>query len=180
MAKGMEYCVDPNPYADDEAEEEEKWELPEMAECREYDFEQNGDRRLDEEVQFFVGEYCAENGGNIYLGLFTEDACSQFVDQYGGRETFAALSYGKSLPYSDSTMIRTECVSCKEPQDPDQNNDNDNQDEDQVKEGCEQLYEMAGKCEAGLYELHLGLLPGLLFAIPLVTPLASSSVSFRH
>lgn len=142
MAKGMEYCVDRNPYNDEE-EEEEEWELQEMAECRNYEFEQ-------EEVEYFVGAYCSENGGNIYLGLFTEDTCSQFADKYGGHETFAALSYGKSLPYSDSTMIMTECMSCKEPQDANQNNDNDNQDADEVKESCEQLYEAAGKCEGGL------------------------------
>eukprot|EP00580_Thalassiosira_gravida_P007930 CAMPEP_0201636378 /NCGR_PEP_ID=MMETSP0493-20130528/8560_1 /ASSEMBLY_ACC=CAM_ASM_000838 /TAXON_ID=420259 /ORGANISM="Thalassiosira gravida, Strain GMp14c1" /LENGTH=407 /DNA_ID=CAMNT_0048108469 /DNA_START=56 /DNA_END=1279 /DNA_ORIENTATION=+ len=153
MAKGMEYCVDNNPYNDDEEEEEEEWELEEMAECRNYEFDNNDNRRLEEEeeVEYFVGAYCSENGGNIYLGLFTEETCSQFADEYGGRETFAAMSYGKSLPYSDSTMIGTECMSCKEPQDAnDDNNGDDDQDADEVKEGCEQLYEAAGKCEGGL------------------------------
>ena len=149
LSKGMEYCVDRNPYNDDEAEEEEEWELNQMAECREYNFENNG-RKLEEGAQYFVGAYCSENGGNIYLGLFTEDSCSQFADEYGGRETFTQLSYGKYLPYSESTMIGTECMSCKEPADANQNNANDQADADQVKESCEQLYEMAGKCEAGL------------------------------
>ena len=48
-------------------------------------------------------------------------------------------------------MIGTECMSCKERQDPDENGDGDNEDEDEVKESCEQLYEQAGKFEAGLY-----------------------------
>ena len=152
MAKGMEYCVDNNPYEEDGAEEEEEMELQEMAECQEYNFENNNNnrRKLEEEAQYYVGAYCSENGGNIYLGLFTEETCSQFADEYGGRETFAAMSYGKSLPYSDSTMIGSECMSCKEPADVDQNNENDQQDADEVKESCEQLYESAGKCEAGL------------------------------
>jgi len=152
MGKGMEYCVDNNPYNDDEEEEEEEWELNEMAECREYEFDNNNNnRRLDEEeAQYYVGAYCSENGGNIYLGLFTEESCSQFADQYGGRETFATLSYGKSLPYSSSTMVGTECMSCKEPADADQNDDGDQQDADEVKESCEQLYEGAGKCESAL------------------------------
>jgi len=152
MGKGMEYCVDNNPYNDDEEEEEEEWELNEMAECREYEFDNNNNnRRLDEEeAQYYVGAYCSENGGNIYLGLFTEESCSQFADQYGGRETFATLSYGKSLPYSSSTMVGTECMSCKEPADADENDDGDQQDADEVKESCEQLYEGAGKCESGL------------------------------
>ena len=41
-------------------------------------------------------------------------------------------------------------LSCKEPNDDNQNNNNDQQDADEVKESCEQLYEAAGKCEEGL------------------------------
>lgn len=154
MAKGMEYCVDKNPYEDDEQEEEEDQfeNLQEFAECKDFEFQNNDNRRrLDEdEVEYFVGPYCSENGGGIYLGLFTDDTCSQFADDYGGRETYVTLSYGKSLPYSESTMIGSECMSCKEPQDANENNDNDQEDEDEVKESCEQLYEGAGKCEYGL------------------------------
>mmetsp|Transcript_18121 Transcript_18121/g.37795 ORF Transcript_18121/g.37795 Transcript_18121/m.37795 type:complete len:390 (-) Transcript_18121:248-1417(-) len=154
MNKGMEYCVDRNPYEEEgqEQEKEEEWELDRMAECQEYKFENNNNnnRKLEEEAQYFLGAYCSENGGHIYMGLFTDDSCSQFADNYGGRETFAALSYGKSLPYSDTTMIGTECMSCKEPQDVDQNNQNDQEDADEVKESCEQLYQTAGKCEANL------------------------------
>lgn len=154
MAKGMEYCVDRNPYNDDEEEEEEEMELREMAECRQLDID-NGDRKKrkleeEEEVEYFVGAYCSSSGASIHLGVFTEETCSQFADEYGGASTYAALTYGKELPYASSTMIGSECMSCKEPQDADQNNDNDNQDEDEVKEGCEQLYEAAGKCEQGL------------------------------
>merc|ERR1711981_1222748 len=80
----------------------------------------------------------------------TEETCSQFADEYGGAMTYEALTYGKSLPYGESTMIGSECMSCKEPQDVDQNNNNDQEDEDEVKESCEQLYEQSGKCEAEL------------------------------
>ena len=84
------------------------------------------------------------------MGLFTDETCSNFADQYGGRETFSTLSYGKSLPYSDTTMIGTECMSCKEPADANQNNENDQEDADAVKETCETLYQGAGKCETAL------------------------------
>jgi len=151
MSKGMEYCVDRNPYNDDEEEEEQEMELREMAECRELEIEDNGNRRLDEEeVQYFVGAYCSDSGASIHLGVFTEETCSQFADEYGGRATYEQLTYGKTLPYSESTMIGSECMSCKESADADQNNDNDEQDADEVKESCEQLYEASGKCEAGL------------------------------
>jgi hypothetical protein len=153
MNKGMEYCVDRNPYEEEgqEQEKQEDWDFEKMAECQQYNFENNNNnRKLEEEAQYFIGAYCSENGGHIYMGLFTDDTCSQFADNYGGRETFSTLSYGKSLPYSDTTMIGTECMSCKEPKDVDQNNQNDQDDADEVKESCENLYQGAGKCEAAL------------------------------
>jgi len=151
MGKGMEYCVDRNPYNDDEQEDEEKEELQEMAECRELEIQDDNQRRKleAEEVQYFIGAYCSDSGSAIHLGLFTEETCSQFADDYSGKTTYMSLM-GSSMPYSETTMIGTECMSCKEPQDADQNNDNDNQDADEVKEGCEQLYEASGKCESGL------------------------------
>mmetsp|Transcript_40103 Transcript_40103/g.70545 ORF Transcript_40103/g.70545 Transcript_40103/m.70545 type:complete len:406 (+) Transcript_40103:97-1314(+) len=156
MSKGMEYCVDNNPYNDDEEEEEEEMELREMAECRELEVEDDEDRKKrrleedEEEVAYYVGAYCSDSGSSIHLGVFTEETCSQFADDDGGRSTYYSLMAGKSLPYSDTTMIGTECMSCKEPADADDNNDNDNADADEVKEGCENLYQAAGKCEAGL------------------------------
>merc|ERR1712032_773198 len=137
---------------DEQEEEEDQFEnLREFAECQNLEIEDDNRRRLDEdEVEYFVGAYCSESGSSIHLGVFTDDTCSQFADEYGGSNTYMQLTYGKSLPYSDTTMIGTECMSCKEPQDADQNNNNDQEDEDEVKESCEQLYEGAGKCEYGL------------------------------
>ena len=113
MNLGMEYCVDRNPDEEEGQQKEEEWELDRMAECQQYNFENNNNnnRNLEDQAQYYLGAYCSENGGNIYMGLFTDDTCSQFADAYGGRETFATLSYGKSLPYSDTTMIGTECMS---------------------------------------------------------------------
>jgi len=153
MGKGMEYCVDGNPYNDDEEEEEEEMELREMAECKELEIDNGDRRRLDEEeeeVQYFVGAYCSDSGASIHLGVFTEESCSQFADEYGGAATYEQLTSGKTLPYASSTMIGTECMSCKEPVDANDGNDNDQEDEDEVKESCEQLYEESGKCEQGL------------------------------
>mmetsp|Transcript_43410 Transcript_43410/g.74084 ORF Transcript_43410/g.74084 Transcript_43410/m.74084 type:complete len:393 (-) Transcript_43410:233-1411(-) len=150
MGKGMEYCVDRNPYAEEGEEEEEEQELREMAECRELEVNNDNRRKLEEEeAQYFIGAYCSDSGAAIHLGVFTEESCSQFADEFGGASTYATLTGGE-LPYADSTMIGSECMACKEPADADQNNNNDQQDEDEVKEGCERLYEAAGKCEYGL------------------------------
>ena len=84
------------------------------------------------------------------MGLFTDDECTVFADSANGANVYALLNNGATMPYATTTMVGTECMSCKEPQDVDQNNDNDQADEDEVKEGCEQLYEESAKCEAGL------------------------------
>jgi len=154
MGKGMEYCIDKNPY-EEEGEKKEDWNIREYAQCKQYKFQNNNNNReLEEQAKYYVGAYCSEEGGKIFLGLFTDDTCSQFADSYGGSETFATLSYGTSLPYSDTTMIGTECMSCKETQQANNQNANnggeDAEDADNVKESCEKLYQAAGKCEANL------------------------------
>lgn len=168
MEKGMEYCIENNPYAQDgEQQQEERQDLREMAECQRFEVNNNnGGRKLEEnngqnnqnnnnwngqnQYEYFMGAYCSDDGSSIKMGLFTDDACTNFADQYNGATTYATLTYGASMPYADTTMIGTECISCKEPKEQDQNNQNDQQDADEVKEGCEMIYERAAKCEAGL------------------------------
>ncbi|KAL3759714.1 hypothetical protein ACHAWU_008208 [Discostella pseudostelligera] len=160
MGKGMEYCVDKNPYEENNGnnnKQNQEMELREMAECRQLEVNNNNNNRRqleDAQAAYYLGAYCSENGGSIHLGLFTEETCSQFADANAGATTYATLT-GKSLPYSGTTLIGSECMSCKEPQEvnqngENQNNANDQEDADQVKEVCEQLYANSGKCEANL------------------------------
>jgi hypothetical protein len=110
---------------------------------------QNNNRILAEENQYFIGPYCAAQGGAIFLGLFTDDTCTSFADQYGGTQTYSSLTGGVALPYSSQSVITMDCVSCKEPAD---NNveGNDAEDTDEVNEMCERIYDYAGKCESAL------------------------------
>lgn len=143
-------CVDKNPYSDDEAEDE-AFEFADYMACAEYKFENQNNRKLDqqEEVQYFMGPYCSDNGGAIYLGLFTDDSCTIFADDYGGKETFYSSSGGTTMPFYATSVIDYDCISCTEPEE--YNNDgNDAQDADEVIEFCEQIYEQAGKCETQL------------------------------
>jgi hypothetical protein len=160
MGKGMEYCVDRNPYEENNGNnnknnQNQQQNMQELAECRQLEINNNNQRKLeDAQAVYYLGAYCSETGGSIHLGLFTEDTCSQFADANNGATTYASLT-GSSLPYSDTTMIGTECLSCKEPKEvnkngENQNNENDQEDADQVKEVCEQLYANSGKCEANL------------------------------
>jgi hypothetical protein len=97
-------------------------------------------RRLEDgqgggEVQYYIGAFCADQGGEIHLGLFTDDTCTTFA-QNGYSQFYAAMGY--EMPYSESSLITTRCLACVEM------NDNGNY---QSKEVCENSYAMAGKCE---------------------------------
>jgi hypothetical protein len=145
-------CVDNNPYEDDENNDEE-FEVERYMECENYEAPDDDNRRLDEDEEeqgWYIGPYCAEQGGSIFLGMFTDDACTEFADSNGGRDTYESLSGGDELPYSAVSIIGPECVSCLNMEDND--NDNDQADNDSVMESCQEIYEAAGKCEESLPE----------------------------
>ncbi|KAL3810570.1 hypothetical protein ACHAXA_001183 [Cyclostephanos tholiformis] len=145
VGKGMEYCVDRNPYDEDNGnQQQQEMDLGKIAEgCQQFKVNNN------QQSAYYLGAYCSANGGSIHLGLFTDDTCSAFADESGGANTYLSL-VGSALPYSDTTLIGTECMSCKEPKDVNQNGQNDQYDADEVKESCETLYAAAGKCESAL------------------------------
>jgi hypothetical protein len=155
MAKGMEYCVENNPYDQNNGNNKNNNNEQEMMNkiaqgCQQWKYENNNNRKLeDNQVAYYMGAYCSDTGGAIHLGLFTEETCTTFWDSNGGADTYLSVT-GKEMPYAETTLIGTECVSCKEPADQNQNNENDQYDVDQVKESCEYLYATAGKCESAL------------------------------
>jgi hypothetical protein len=140
-------CMENNPYAD--GEEEQQFALEDYMECGQVKF--NNRRELADNEwngNYYVGPYCASQGGAIYLGMFTDDTCTQFADSSGGREMYYSLA-GSNLPYGQANVIDMDCMSCKEPVD--NNNDgNDADDADEVTEVCENVYITAGKCETNL------------------------------
>jgi len=146
---GMDECYEIE--ADDDANQQNEFELNNYLECAQY--EVNNGRRLDgayyeaEEVEYFIGSYCASQGGSVVLGLFTDDACTNFADSNGGRTTFYGLE-GTALPYSEQSIVNTDCWSCEQTVE---------QEDDQyyvaaeTKEICSDVYDVAGKCETNLY-----------------------------
>jgi len=98
----------------------------------------------EEEVQYFIGPYCANQGGDVYFGMFSDDTCSEYIDSNGGSSTYESL-VGSSLPYSSKSLIGQDCVTCLA-----QNDADDDAAEEEASEMCMQLYEGAGKCESGL------------------------------
>ena len=128
-----------------------------------YNFYGNGDMGL------YVGPYCSTNGKRIMLGtltsfrrycfdyclhwlnaiflfllgVFMDETCSYAADQKIVKN-FGLSNY---LPYHTQSLIDSGCISCKEPQDYNDQNYNDQQDEDQITDVCERLYKGSGKCE---------------------------------
>lgn len=96
----------------------------------------------------YLGPYCASQGGAIYMGAFTDEACSNYADTGYGATTYYT-SMGSTLPYAAANIVNMDCVSCKEPAE-NNNGGNDANDADDVAEVCESLYTYAGKCESSL------------------------------
>ncbi len=150
MKAGMTDCVDQNAnngYGYNNLE----FELNNYLECAQYQpqNQNNNGRRLDGaedggDVEYYIGTYCASQGGSVVLGMFTDDACTNFADYNGGRTTFYNLE-GRSLPYSDESIIDDECYTCQ-----DQGENNGYGYEVNVKEACTNVYQVAGKCESSL------------------------------
>eukprot|EP00540_Astrosyne_radiata_P014949 CAMPEP_0116847890 /NCGR_PEP_ID=MMETSP0418-20121206/14682_1 /TAXON_ID=1158023 /ORGANISM="Astrosyne radiata, Strain 13vi08-1A" /LENGTH=183 /DNA_ID=CAMNT_0004479379 /DNA_START=130 /DNA_END=681 /DNA_ORIENTATION=+ len=95
-------------------------------------------RRLEdaaEDVEYYVGPYCADQGGEIHLGLFTDETCTTFASN--GESTFYT-AMGYELPYSDNSLISTRCLSCGR---------NDGDGNMEMKDVCQNVYGTSGKCE---------------------------------
>lgn len=140
---GLDYCVE-----EENDDDRVEFELEEYVECAQFKADR---RRLNQEVEYFIGPYCSDQGGKIYLGMFTDDTCSQFADDYAGVVTYKDFT-GESLPYSSASIVNMNCIPCApldEVQEDDANQ-NQNDGDVEIKEVCEQLYQTAGKCEENL------------------------------
>jgi len=129
---GMDYCIQND---DDGAAQ---FDVMDYAACAQY----QAGRRLDEgDVAYYIGASCADQGGEVHLGLFVDDTCSE-----KSSTSYYTLT-GNQLPYSDESLVSDSCISCKESNQDAENNGDDVYDADNVREVCETLYTYAGKCE---------------------------------
>lgn len=138
---------------DDDDNDDGNLQAIDYAQCAQYEFpaqanddaDDGGRRRRLDEVNYYIGPFCADQGGEIHLGVFTDDTCTTFVN--GGKNLFYSYT-GMQLPYSYDSLIPTSCLSCAEVgADDDQANANDQNDADDVKEVCQTIYKASGKCE---------------------------------
>ena len=121
---------------DDDGQQDDGFNPEDYAECAQFDLNAGGRRRrLEDDIQYYVGPYCADQGGEIHFGLFTDDTCTTFAEN--GEETFAN-TMGFELPYSDTSVISSLCMTCG------RNNGNGNY---ETKDVCNNVYDVSGKCE---------------------------------
>mmetsp|Transcript_21258 Transcript_21258/g.27448 ORF Transcript_21258/g.27448 Transcript_21258/m.27448 type:complete len:371 (-) Transcript_21258:133-1245(-) len=92
-------------------------------------------RQLNDEVEYYIGPFCAAQGGEIHLGLFTDDTCTTRAEN--GDSTFST-STGYTLPFSSDSLIPTRCLKCGY---------QDDDGEYASNEACSDIYQMSGKCE---------------------------------
>jgi hypothetical protein len=98
-------------------------------------FKMNARRLADAAYSYYLGPYCAEQGGEIHLGLFTDDTCTTFASN--GESTFQS-AMGFSLPYSDTSLVSNRCLACAH---------KDEYGNVDVKNVCQTAYAVSGKCE---------------------------------
>ena len=118
--------------------------------CAQFDMPENNNnnnnnggrrRRLEDgQKEYYIGPFCADQGGEIHLGLFTDETCTTFA-QYGDDMFYNAMGF--SLPYSDTSLVSTRCLSCADGGDGNNNNGNNYG----ASEQCSTIYSLSGKCE---------------------------------
>jgi hypothetical protein len=98
----------------------------------------------------YIGPYCGEQGGAIYLGVFTDEDCTNVAGaSKGGADAYFYAS-GSALPYAKASILDMDCMSCLEPTDNNYSG-NDADDADDVANVCEAVYTLSGKCEQAMY-----------------------------
>ena len=123
-----------------------------MDENQNYQYYQGQGQDGDWDGEMFMGPYCASQGGAVYVGLFTDEMCSQPVDSNYGRSIYYN-DKGETLPFSGTSLVEMSCFPCSEPDGQYayyNNQGNDQEDDDEVCEACEMLYTYSGKCEENL------------------------------
>jgi hypothetical protein len=112
-------------------------DVNDYAECAQYAFTNGNNRRLEDAADgdYYMGPYCADQGGEIHLGIFTDDTCTSFLSN---GEALFYTNMGYELPYSDTSIVSNRCLTCA-------STDDDGNSE--LKELCQDVYQVSGKCE---------------------------------
>ena len=152
-AYGREDCIEGgNPNNENGEEQEEQINYQEFMECKQIEANnnqnQNNQNNNGEEVAYYSGPYCSEQGGAIKIGVFTDDQCTEFAEGVSLYDLTGVYNM-----YTEESIVSETCVTCAQPEewqeDDGNNNNNNNQNEEaqEPREVCTNLYDSAGKCE---------------------------------
>jgi hypothetical protein len=132
---GLTYCLQDDDAANDndDAANDNGFDAADYSACAQYNF--GGRRRRLDEVVYYLGPYCADQGGEIHLGLFTDDTCTTYAQN--GESTFYSYA-GFQLPYADDSLVSARCLMCGRT-----NEDG----ESEIADNCQNIYGVSGKCE---------------------------------
>ena len=117
------------------------FDLEEYIICAESAYGNNNNNNGNYDNIEYIGPYCNEQGGDVYLGSFTDMYCSIAT---GSKTNYA---YGGALPYSKESgqaIVSRDCNPFGQPA------DDDRYSQYQVKEDFELLYMSAAKCETDM------------------------------
>ncbi|KAL7579871.1 hypothetical protein ACA910_004882 [Epithemia clementina (nom. ined.)] len=132
-------CYDTNDAAfclEEDLAEEYGFDVDQYLECAQVDLNNNRHgRSLNDEVQYYIGPFCAAQGGEIHLGVFTDNTCTTRA-QNGDSLFSSAMGY--TLPYSQDSLVPTRCLKCGY---------KDGDGNSQTDESCATVYQYSGKCE---------------------------------
>jgi hypothetical protein len=125
--------------------------LEDYTQCTAFNFN-SGD---DYGYEYYVGPFCADQGGEIRLSLFTDDTCTTLASCNDGKNRGASCykqATGSVLPYSDKSIIQDPCVPCSSTYSylstiPMSKLDISQYDFSDARDSCATIYDQAGKCE---------------------------------
>jgi hypothetical protein len=112
---------------------DQNFDISDYLECGEFDMRRRLDQNQndDEDLSYYLGPYCADQGGEIRMGMFTDDTCTSFAQD---GDSMFYQNTGSSMPYSEQSMVSFSCMSC----------DNGNY---EANDFCSGIYAYSGKCE---------------------------------
>jgi hypothetical protein len=94
---------------------------------------------------YYTDVICGDKGSSIHMAVFSDQYCSVLASS----DVFAEAT-GSSLPYTGTSLVGTDCISCSEPSNAADQNNQDKNDQDKALASCQNLYYTAGKCESSL------------------------------
>ena len=132
------------------------FDVSDYTQCAALDFQTDDDAGKE----YYLGPYCADQGGEIRLNMFTDDTCTTLAKCNGGSSrgaTCYTAATGVTLPYTKESIVDNPCIPCSENYNylnslPLSEFDASSYDFGYARQSCATLYDAAGKCETHMQD----------------------------